>query len=553
MGVVPTDTTGAETVIKTLAHELGNIHPRAIPKIVEAISQCHATSLENHLEGYILEPVRSLRHPGPLIIIVDAIDEWQDHPRFIKSLAHLNSESAIVKFIITSRMNPRTSRLPDIDKVSMHAYSLLPVSTGTMKVYFDKHLATVLWVDGRRASAADVNKLVDLSGGLPVWASTVISMLSQPYSKLTPHEILSGILARQEVGGSEGLTELYGNALLRLFPTLAAQMYLPQYMGAMLVLQEPLPLTEFSKLIELPPHLVMCIHLALSAIQTRSPHDSENIVHPASTRFHLSFLEYIQAIPAQDPFAISAFDSHSAVGLTCLNLITTLPSMSSNQILAVPLYRYVVKHLLFHVSHGTKRSHDEWVKTPHCSTLLAIPIGALQRWATLFLAALFPEAEEVMVMEKQDMLSILMEIRDNLNEDSGDHWVSQVACLEVAVRLGSDCDRAWYNLGWCYDKMGERTGSPKMFEQAVSIYRRALELRPVPHPNRILVLNNLGIVLRSLYECGDDVDALNEAISHHRDALALQPATHPDRGMSLNNLGECTLYSLFAQWRHQCP
>ncbi|RXW14815.1 hypothetical protein EST38_g11035 [Candolleomyces aberdarensis] len=298
LGAFPADTTGSETVIKTLAHELGNIHPQAIPKIVEAINQCHATSLENHLEQYILEPVRSLSHPHPLVIIVDAIDEWRDHPRFIKSLAHLNSESAIVKFIITSRMNPRTSRLPDIDKISIHTHPLLPVSTDTMKVYFDKHLATVAWVDGRKASAADVNKLVDLSGGLPVWASTVILMLSQPFSMLPPHEILSGILTGQRVGGSEGLEDLYRNALLRLFPTPAAQMYLPQYMGAALVLQEPLTLSDFSKLIEMPPHLAKSIHLALSAIQTRSPHGSESTVHPASTRFHLSFLEYIQAIPA---------------------------------------------------------------------------------------------------------------------------------------------------------------------------------------------------------------------------------------------------------------
>ncbi|KAJ2934352.1 hypothetical protein H1R20_g2710, partial [Candolleomyces eurysporus] len=28
-----------------------------------------------------------------------------------------------------------------------------------MKVYFDKHLATVPWVDERKASAADINKL----------------------------------------------------------------------------------------------------------------------------------------------------------------------------------------------------------------------------------------------------------------------------------------------------------------------------------------------------------------------------------------------------------
>ncbi|KAJ2931795.1 hypothetical protein H1R20_g5298, partial [Candolleomyces eurysporus] len=453
LGAFPTDTTAPETIIKTLAHELGNIHPRAIPKIVEAMNQCHATSLENHLKGYILEPARSLNHPHPLIIIVDAIDEWKNHPRFIKALAHLNSETAIVKFIITSRLNPCTSRLPDIDKIAMHTHPLLPISIDTMKVYFDKHLETVPWVDGRRASAADVNKLANLSGGLPVWASTVISLLSEQFSESPPHEILSGILARQRVGGSEGLTELYRDALLRLFLSPEAQRYFRLYLGAALVLQEPLSLSEFSKLVGMPPHLVKNIHSALSAIQTRSPHGSEDTVHPASTRFHLSFLEYVQAIPAENTFAISAFDSHSAVGLTCLNQITTLPLVSSAQtpvFLLHGLQGYATKYWPYHVSHGTNRSHDEWAKTVHCSTLLAIPVDVQQRWATLFLNTLFPEAEEVMAVEEQDMTSILMEIGNNLRKDSADHWAFEVACLEVAVRLGSGCDDAWCKLGLCY-------------------------------------------------------------------------------------------------------
>ncbi|KAJ2925886.1 hypothetical protein H1R20_g11208, partial [Candolleomyces eurysporus] len=527
-------------VIKTLAHELGNIHPRAIPKIVEAMNQCHATSLESHLEGYILEPARSLNRPHPLIIIVDAIDEWQDHPRFIKALAHLSSEGTIVKFIITSRSNPRTSRLPGIDKIPMHAYPLLPLSTDTMTVYFDKYLESVPWVDGRRASAADVNKLAHLSGGLPVWASTVISLLSEQFSESPPHEILSGILERQQVGGSEGLAELYRNALLRLFRSSEARRYFRLYLGAALVLQEPLSLSEFSKLVGMLPHLVKNIHSALSAIQTRSPHGSENTVHPASTRFHLSFLEYVQAIPAENAFAISAFDSHSAVGLTCLNQIATLPLVSSNHVsgfLLQSLRSYAIKYWPFHVSHGTNRSHDEWVKTAHCSTLQAIPVDAQQRWATLFLNTLFPEAEEVMAVEEQDMTSILMEIGDNVREDGGDHWAFEVACLEVAVRLGSGCDDAWDKLGWCYYRMGKRTGSSKMFEEVVLSYRRALELRPAPHPDRSQTLNNLGDALWSLYGCNGDISALNESISHHRDALALRPAPHPDRSSSLNNLG----------------
>ncbi|RXW23941.1 hypothetical protein EST38_g1902 [Candolleomyces aberdarensis] len=537
LGVFPTDNAGPETIVKVLSHEIGKNHPQATPKIAEAIDKCNGLPLQDHVEHYILEPIRSLARPHQLIVIVDAVDEWKSHPSFIKTLAPLNSETSTVKFIITSRSKPCSSRLPDLDKISIHTYPLLPVSTDVMKSYFGKYLATVPWIDGRRANAADVDKLADLSGGLPVWASTVISLLSEQFSESPPHEILSGILASQrEVGSSDRLAELYHNAILRLFPSSEARRHFRLYLGAVLVLQEALPLSEFSKLVGMPPHLVKNTHSALSAIQTRSSHGSEIIVHPASTRFHLSFLEYVQATPAGNAFAISAFDSHSAVGLTCLNQIIALPPHQTPGFLLQGVQGYAVKYWPIHVSHGTNQSHDEWAKTLHSSTLHAIPIGARQRWATLFLNILFPDAEEVMVTEEQDMTPILMKMGHSLSRDSGDHWAFEVACLEVAVRLESGCDGPWYELGQCYYKMGERAGSAKMFEDAVLAFRRALELRPTPHADRSSSLYELGNTLQTLYKHNGNTDALNESISHHRDALALRPAPHPDRSTSLKNL-----------------
>ncbi|RXW17640.1 hypothetical protein EST38_g8214 [Candolleomyces aberdarensis] len=194
-------------IIKMIAHEIGSIHPQAIPKIVEAMDRCHATSLENHLQKYILEPLQSLNRPQPLIIIIDAMDEWQDHPTFIKALAHLNSQSSVVKFIITDRLNPCASHLPGIEKISIHTYALGPVSREVIKAYFHKHLETVPWVDRRTATPADVEKLTELSGGLPVWASTVIAVLSHRFGELPPHEILEEIVGsrRQTKGSSDGI------------------------------------------------------------------------------------------------------------------------------------------------------------------------------------------------------------------------------------------------------------------------------------------------------------------------------------------------------------
>ncbi|KAJ2926382.1 hypothetical protein H1R20_g10703, partial [Candolleomyces eurysporus] len=194
-------------IIKMIAHEIGSIHPQAISKIVEAMDRCHATSLENHLQKYILEPLRSLNHPQPLIIIIDAMDEWPDHSTFIKALAHLNSQSHVVKFIITDRLNPCASHLPGIGKISIYTYALGPISREVIKAYFHEHLETVPWVDGRTATPADVEKLTELSGGLPVWASTVIAVLSHRFGESPPHEILEDIVGSrlQTKGSSNGI------------------------------------------------------------------------------------------------------------------------------------------------------------------------------------------------------------------------------------------------------------------------------------------------------------------------------------------------------------
>ena len=156
LGVIQTETSEPETIIKMIAHEIGCIHPRAIPKIVEAMDQCHGTSLESHLQKYILEPLRSLNHPQSLIIIMDAMDEWRDHPTLIKALALLNSESSVVKFILTARLNPCASRLPGIDTVSIYTYALGPITKEVIQAYFLKYLERVPWVDGRKASSADI-------------------------------------------------------------------------------------------------------------------------------------------------------------------------------------------------------------------------------------------------------------------------------------------------------------------------------------------------------------------------------------------------------------
>ncbi|RXW13010.1 hypothetical protein EST38_g12846 [Candolleomyces aberdarensis] len=472
---------------------------------------------------------------------MDAMDEWRDHRMFIEALAVLNSESSVVKFVLTDRLNPCASRLPGSDRVSIYAYALGPISKEVIKVYFQKYLETVSWVDGRKASSADVEKLTELSGGLPVWASTVVVLLSHPFNESPPHEILAEIVrSRRQVGGSDGLGELYLNALRRLFPSPDAQKYFRQLIGATIILQEPLSLVEFSKLTGIPSHLINKIQFPLSALQTRSPPPgSEKMIHPATTLFHLSFLEYVQAPTTDASFAVSVFDSHTAIGLTCLNQLATLSRSSpdSNYPLRA-LQRYAVKYWLHHVFKGTPRLNDQWLQTKHCSTLQMIS-DSHGRWAALFLKSLMlGEVDSILeeVRKEAGMVSTLRKLADRLREAGGDYWGFQVACLEVAVRIDGGDAEGWSELGICYSESGRRTGNLWMHEEAVVAFRRTSHLRPDPHPECGLSLKYVATALWSCYQQNGESIILSEAISFSRMALTLCPTLHPDRHLYLSNL-----------------
>ncbi|KAJ2927863.1 hypothetical protein H1R20_g9221, partial [Candolleomyces eurysporus] len=542
LGAFATDALGPETIVKMIAYEIGSIHARAIPKIIEAMDQCHGRSLENHLEKYILEPLRSLNHPQPLIIIIDAMDEWRDNATFMQAIALLNTESSVVKFILTDRLNPCASRMPGIDRVSIYTYSLGPISNEVIKSYFEKYMRTVLWVDGRKASPADVEKLTELSGGLPVWASTVIALLSHPFSESPPHEILAEIVAsRRQVGGADGLGELYCNALKRLFPSSEAQTLFRRYIGAIIALQESLSLLDFSMLAGIPFHLIDRIQFSLSALQTRSPPPgSEKMVHPATTLFHLSFLEYVQATTTENCFAISTYDSHSTLGLTCLEQLSSLPAPSPHRKFPFrATQHYVVKYWPYHVSNGTPRSNDQWSQTNHCSTLRTVSTGTRQQWAILFWRSLMPEVDELRLEdfgEEDSMVLTLRKLVYWLGESGGDHWGFQMACLEVAVRIDDDDADAWSELGWCYKARGDAMGTLQMYEEAVVAFRRALQLRPDSHHDHAESLDNLATTLWLCYRQNGNHDCLKEAISCSHTALTLSPAPHPDRERYLNAL-----------------
>ncbi|KAI6108200.1 hypothetical protein F5141DRAFT_102763 [Pisolithus sp. B1] len=88
---------------------------------------------------------------------------------------------------------------------------------------------------------------------------------------------------------------------------------------------------------------------------------------------------------------------------------------------------------------------------------------------------------------------------------------------------------ALYNLAWAlYDRYLEEDEINDLNE-AITLHREALELRPVEneHYHRSSSLSELGLCLSCRYDKLEVVDDLEEAISLRRAALELRPPGHP--------------------------
>jgi tetratricopeptide (TPR) repeat protein len=99
----------------------------------------------------------------------------------------------------------------------------------------------------------------------------------------------------------------------------------------------------------------------------------------------------------------------------------------------------------------------------------------------------------------------------------------------------------------------ERTGRLEDLEEAIRVFREAVEATPPGSPDRPGRLNNLGGGLfRDRYERTGRLEDLEEAIRVFREAVEATPPGSPDRPGRLNNLGtglSAVAMSARAGWR----
>ncbi|KAF8966660.1 tetratricopeptide repeat-containing protein [Flammula alnicola] len=613
-----------ETVIQMISRQLGEMHPQAIANISEAARKVNGphSPLKDYFTAYIINPVHELKYPYQLVIVIDGLEEWTNHESFLAELAHIPSSSPL-KFVLTSRPSHSIERL--LNKIPVQKYPLPPVSQEIVEHYFNHHFERIDW-RGRKPDQQTINRLATHAHGLLIWATTVRSLLSHESDERYPHVILDQILLSEEKVGArsgEQLERLYRDAIATLFPEPDMREKLRGFLGAMMVLQEALPIRDFAGLLGMSDRPAEEIQRRLAALQTRGDFKSD-VIPPALQQFHVSFLEFIQSTSTEyngHSIALSTTNAHSMLANRCLEIVFfELLQSPRGQTCAYSELRgvepYAVKFWPLHLSNGSSRLP---LAPSATKALIDISEDDMRRWAALFLpcvAARFQDGYDS--LDNIPRSALLYKLAMIIGEEDVTTLSYQLYCLEIAVRLQPINVGTWRALGEAYHRLYEhgrynknldeeigvfrhalelvsqksagqgslgdvgidigrdsegrtntsetdaqgsiltcvayalqirfgQRGASNDFDEAISLHREALVLRPAPHPNRSASLNNLAIALQTHFGQWGASNDLDEAISLNRDALVLRPAPHPDRSQSLNNLA-IALRTRFGQW-----
>ena len=206
-------------IFSTIARDLAAFHDSIKARISEAIKSSPnilSADIARQLPELIIQPTKDLTVIGPVLIIIDGVDELQDatdRRRFLKLLC---TQAALLpdnlRILITARSEPDVKS--EIARVAYHRRRnmSLDYSCGTddirsrIRVSIAELNATVL---GNRSMAAVEEKLVERAAEIRFWATTACDFL-KIVSKDYAAQFIDHLLSRGlPISPDEAMDNLY--------------------------------------------------------------------------------------------------------------------------------------------------------------------------------------------------------------------------------------------------------------------------------------------------------------------------------------------------------
>lgn len=278
-------------------------------------------SVQRQFDEFLQKPANSLRVVGPVVIIIDALDECGDamsRGALLLLLAKASAFPANFKVVITSR--------PDKDIVEAfqecsHIYCKdmdaidEKKTNGDIFTYFQTKLSHQKSLDEKWPDQAWCHQLMKNAEGLFQWASTACLFINDPLED--PVSQLEMLLISTK---SQGLDVLYHQILTKAIPMESKKTQLKVILGTLLVAKESLNVSVVSRLcLDISPTIVKKILQQLGSLFRGVSQDTVAI-----EPLHTSVRDFLMNEDQSHSFCINTAHAHKALVNVSLRIMKSL-------------------------------------------------------------------------------------------------------------------------------------------------------------------------------------------------------------------------------------
>jgi AAA ATPase domain len=285
-------------------------------------SLCTTLSVTEQFKKFILEPAKALTTVGPILIVIDAVDESAEEVSrktlldvLAKGISDLPSN---FRFLITAR--------PERDIIDAfsgnehifckHMNAIDQASDHTdIALFIESQLSGVSSLKSEWPNKLWCHMLIESSGGLFQWASTACRAIKETKGGLRPTERLSRF-----VSSGRGLDALYTEVLHQAFDAEddTVMSRFRSVMGAILATRIPLSISTHSELRadDDPADLVELIVQSLGSLLS-----GINQPHIPIRALHTSFFDFLTDPDRSKSYHVDPSHHHRTLTLSCLRIM----------------------------------------------------------------------------------------------------------------------------------------------------------------------------------------------------------------------------------------
>jgi hypothetical protein len=292
---------------------------------------CSTLAVKEQFDNFIVKPAAALTTVGPIVIVIDALDESGSYIERKPLLDMIIGRAAELpknfRILITSRLEPDVSKA--LQLVHQHPYiKHKHVDAAEMEnnlneldlsLYIENKLSDIKSeLEARWPNNEWCTLLVKSSEGLFQWAAVTCQYIMNPYGGMLPYEYLESFLETRS-----GLDNLYYEVLNQAFQRNDSKV-MNRYrsvMGRILTAKEPLPLSTLSKMHVNNPAWMNEIKAIIKPLGCLLSGMNGNDI--AIKPLHSSFHDYLTCFSRSGEFFINIDNAEKEFATTTLHILKT--------------------------------------------------------------------------------------------------------------------------------------------------------------------------------------------------------------------------------------